>query len=281
MNTSSQTVWLGCFFLLSISAFAAEYKNFDEALREGSKLAREKQYAEAQTALEAALTLAKDDEARLKAYQALVLPYRQLPEIDKMLVAQEFIIAHSEQRARRSIAARDVASFLHQRGKVDVGIERYDARLQKDPRDLIALNILTVIHKNVRNDDLKAGEFQQRLDSVNLEWAEKVAKKHEATAAAATQQQAWNWKEAALAWIEAGDKEKALAAAKKSLAAPPEARSELLAFYWRDGLGQAFLRAGDAKAAVAQFEAAIALAPSKGHRDDVEKKLAEAKAANK
>ena len=281
MNTSWQFCWIVCFFLLSLSTFAAEYKSFEEALREGSKLARDKQFAEAQAALETALTMAKDDEAKLKAYQALILPYRQLPEIDKMLTAQEFIIAHTEKRPGRSLAARDVASFLHQRGKVDAGIERYDARLQKDPRDLIALNILAVLHKNMRNDDLKGSEFQQRLDSVNLEWAERLAKKHEAAAAAATQLQAWHWKEAALAWVDANDNDKELAAAKKSASGPPEARSDLLAFYWRDGLGQAFLKAGDAKAAITQFEAAAAIAPSKNHKDDVEKKLAEAKGANK
>lgn len=281
MNTFSRFgVAFGLFFL-SLSAFAADYKNFDEAMRDGSKLARDKQYPEAQAALETALTLAKSDEDRLKAYQALILPYRQLPEIDKMLAAQEFIIAHTDKRAGRSIAARDVASFLHQRGKVDAGVERYDARLQKDPRDLVALSILAVIHKNVRNDNLKGSEFQQRLDSVNLEWAEKLALKQEAAAAAATQQQAWHWKEAALAWLEANDKAKGLAAAKKSAAAPPEARSDLLAYFWRDGLGQAFLKAGDAKSAITQFEAAVALAPSKTHRDDAEKKLAEAKAADK
>ncbi|WP_254510934.1 tetratricopeptide repeat protein [Anatilimnocola floriformis] len=263
--------------LLALGASAAEYKNFDDALREGTKLARDKQFAEAQTALETALTLAKDDEARLKAYQALVVPYRQLPEIDKMLVAQDFIIAHSDQRSRRSLAARDLASFLHQRGKVDTAVERYEARLQKDPRDLLALNVLAVIHKNIRDDKLKGSEFQQRLESVNLEWAEKLALKHEAAAAAATQLQAWHWKEAALAWVDANDKEKALIAAKKSASAPPEMRSDILAFYWREGLGQAFLKAGDAKSAITHLEAAATLAPSKIHRDEVEKKIAEAK----
>lgn len=262
-------------------SFAADYKNFDEAMREGSKQLREKKFPEAQAALEAALKLAADDADREKAYQALVQPYRQLPEIDKMLEAQEFIIAHSDQRARRSLAASDVASFLHQRGKDDVGITRYEARLQKDPRDLVALNMLAALYRNSAAHRDQVDAMKQRVDSVNMELAQKVAEKHEATAAAAATTRAWSYKEAALAWLEANDKLKAHAAAKKSAASPPEARSGVLTYFWREGLGRAFLAVGDGKSAIPQFEAAIELAPGKGQRDDAEKKLAEAKALDK
>lgn len=273
---------LACIAVLALAApiCAADYKSFDEAFREGVKQLREKKYGEAQTALESALKLAKSDEDRLKAHEALVPAYRQLPEIDKMLETQEFIISHAEQRAKRSIAARDLASFLHQRGKVDQGLERFEARLAKDARDPVALHVLTVIYKNVRDDKDKAAEMEGRLTSLNLVLAQKLAEKHEASAAAASQLQAWNWKEAALAWLEAGDKERALAAARKS-AALTENRSPLLTFYWREGLGQAFLGAGDAKAATEQLEAAKAIAPSKLHQDNIVKKLAEAKGAGK
>lgn len=262
-------------------SFAAEFKNFDEAMREGMKQVREKQYAEAQAALEAALKLAANDEDRAKAYQALVPPYRQLPEVDKMLEAQEFIIAHSDQKARRSNAASDVASFLHQRGKDDAGIARYEARLQKDPRDLVGLNMLAALYRNSTAHRDQAEAMKQRVDSVNIELAQKVAEKHEAAAAAATNTKAWYYKEAALAWLEANDKLKAHAAAKKSAASAPEARSGVLAYFWREGLGRAFLAAGDGKSAIPQFEAAMELAPGKGQRDDAEKKLAEAKALDK
>lgn len=264
----------------SASAFAADFKSFDEAYREGAKQTRDKNFAAAQTALEAALKLAKDDNERLKAYETLVPAYRQLPEIDKMLEAQEFIIGHGEQKAKRSIAARDMASFLHQRGKVDQGIERYEARLQKDAGDLVALNALAVLYKIDRKHKDKATEIESRLTSQNLVLAQKQAEKHEAEGAVAGRLQAWHWKEAALAWIEAHDKVRALAAAKKS-AALSEDRSPLLTFYWREHLGQAFLAAGDAKAAIEHFEAAKALAPSKLHQDGIDKKIAEAKGAGK
>lgn len=262
-------------------SFAAEFKNFDEAMREGMKQVREKQFPEAQVALEAALKLAANDEDRAKAYQGLIQPYRQLLEIDKMLEAQDFIIAHSDQKARRSLAASDVASFLHQRGKDNVGIARYEARLQKDPRDLIALNMLAVLYRNSDKHRDQAEAMKQRVESVNIELAQKLAEKHEATAAAASTTKAWYYKEAALAWLEANEKLKAHAAARKSAASPPEARSGVLAYFWHEGLGRAFLAVGDGKSAIPQFEAAMELAPGKGQRDEAEKKLAEAKALDK
>lgn len=262
------------------TAFAADFKSFDEAYREGGKQLRDKKYAEAQTALEAALTLAKEDDDRLKAYEALVVAYRQLPEIDKMVEAQTFIINRAEQKAKRSIAARDLASFLHQRGKVDQGLEHFDARLKKDANDMAALSVLAILYRNVRNDKDKAAELEALVTSRNLVLAEKLAEKHEAAAAAASKLQAWHWKEAALAWVEANDKARALAAAQKS-AALSEDRTPLLTFYWRDGLGQAFLGAGDSKAAIEQYQAAKAIAPSKIHQDGIDKKLAEAKGAGK
>src|SRR5205085_854823 len=102
---------------------------------------------------EAALGLAKVDAQRLKAYQALVPAYRQSSEIDKMLAAQEFIIRHTDRRAGRSIAARDVVSFAFQRGKLDAITERYDAQLQKNPKDPAALSILAAIFTQTKRGD--------------------------------------------------------------------------------------------------------------------------------
>ena len=89
-----------------------KYRDFNDAMSQGARLLRDMQFAAAQEPLEAALKLAADDQARVRVYQALRQPYRQLPEIDKMLEAQEFILRHTAQKAGRSLAARDLASFL-------------------------------------------------------------------------------------------------------------------------------------------------------------------------
>ena len=88
---------------------------------------------------------------------------------------------------------------------------------------------------------------------------------------------AWHWKEAAVAWLAAGDKQKALAAAKQSAAAAPEARSDLLAHYWHRGLGDVFLKTGEPKLAIPQYEEAIKKTTIDGYIKDCRKSLDEAR----
>ncbi|WP_425616547.1 tetratricopeptide repeat protein [Anatilimnocola sp. NA78] len=258
---------------------AEDFKSFDDAMRAASKQLREKKYAEAQEPLEAAVKLAKNDEDKLKAYQALVPAYRLLPEVDKMLEAQEFVLRHAESRLTRSFAGRDLAVFLHQRGKSDWAIERYEAKLRDEPFDPAALGILTAIFMRQKKEDPSTPEFERRLKELDRKLATKLAEKLEKEAAAAPRTAAWSWKDAAAAWVEAGDNAKALAAARQSLAKGPEERTSILAFYWRQGLGNVFLKSGEPKEAITQFEAALGLATSDLQRKDIEKQLAELKAA--
>jgi len=261
------------------TAAAADYRNFSEAYSKGVRLLKEKKVAESQEPLEAALKLATDDDQRKNTYQALTSAYRQLPEIDKMLEAQDFIIRHSERHAGRSNAARSVVSFLFQRGKLDVAIERYEAELQKNADDPAAITILTELFAAHRKDAELAATYQERREKLDRELAEQLAKRLEKDAQAKPETASWDLKEAAHAWLEAGEKDKALAAAKLSAAGRPERRSEILSFFWHEGLGQAFQEAGDPKAAILQYELAIPLAPSQIHIDQINKRLALAKKA--
>src|SRR5713101_7720028 len=72
-----------------------KYDSADQAFRVGSAFRAGREYAKSQEPLEAALKLAPDDKYRLKVYQALIEAYRQLPDIDKMVEANEFILAKS------------------------------------------------------------------------------------------------------------------------------------------------------------------------------------------
>jgi tetratricopeptide (TPR) repeat protein len=251
-------------------------KEYSDALRAGAQLANDRKYAEAQASLETALKAAANGEQRTQVYQRLVPVYRQLPEIDKFLEAQDFNIRHAERRDRRSNAASDVASFLHQRGKLDAGIARYEAALKTNPKDPAALGVLTVIFSRAREDKARAATLTAQLEALDRELGTALARRLEKDADAAPQTAASLLKDAASAWLEAGDKAKALAAAKKSLAQPPEQRSTVLTYFWRNGLGDVFLAAGEPALAVQQFEAALPVAPT---RQSAEKKLAEARAA--
>jgi hypothetical protein len=117
------------------------------------------------------------------------------------------------------------------------------------------------------------------LEAVERELARGVAEQMEKSAEASPMTTASQLKDAAQLWLEAGDKAQAVAVAKRSASGPPEARSELLTFYWRDGLGDVFLNAAEPKLAVSQFEEALKVVKIEGQRKATEKKLAEAKEA--
>jgi tetratricopeptide (TPR) repeat protein len=203
-----------------------------------------------------------------------------LPEIDKFLEAQEFNIRHADRKSGRSRPARDVASFLHQRGKLDAGVERYEAALKANPKDPAALGVLTIIFSRLKEDKVRSADLSAQLAALDAELAAAAATRLEKDAEAAPRTAASLLKDAAVLWLEAGDKAKALAAAKKSLQQLPEQRGDLLVFYWRDGLGDVFLAAGEPAAASEQFQAAIAAAANLAtQRQATEKKLADAKAA--
>ena len=87
----------------------------------------------------------------------------------------------------------------------------------------------------------------------------------------------WHLKNAAVAWLEAGDKPKALAAAKKSAAGAPESRSGILTMQWNEGLGDVFLETGEAPLAIKHFESALASTNQPSLQKRIEKKLAEAR----
>jgi hypothetical protein len=114
---------------------------------------------------------------------------------------------------------------------------------------------------------------------VERELAAGVAQRLEREAEASPQSAASHLKDAAQFWLEAGDKPKALAAAKRSAASPPEERSSLLAYYWHDGLGDVFLAVSEPQLAMAQFEAALAITQIEPQRKATEMKLAEARKA--
>jgi tetratricopeptide (TPR) repeat protein len=272
-----------CLFLAlacSLTARAQEkYKDFDAAFNDAARRVRDGDYPAAIAPLEAALKLAKDDAQRMKAYQALVPAYQLLPQIDKLLAAQEFIIRHTDRRAGRSLAARDVVSAAFQRGKTDAIAERYEAQLKENPKDPAALTILTVVFTQTKRSDPRGPELKTQLDDLDLELAQKLAERLEKDAESAPRTSAAYLKDAATAWLEAGDKAKALAAAKKSAAGPPEQRTSILTYQWHSGLGDVFLQTGEPQLAIAQLEAALAATDQPALRKSVEKKMAEARGA--
>jgi hypothetical protein len=93
--------------------------------------------------------------------------------------------------------------------------------------------------------------------------------------------EAWHLKEAAAAWLKAGDKTKAVAAAKKSTAAAPEKRGSQLTYFYHRGVGDVFLDSGEPALAIPQYKLAIKVGTIAGYLKDTKLKLLEAEDAVK
>jgi len=77
--------------------------------------------------------------------------------------------------------------------------------------------------------------------------------------------------------LKAGDKVKALAAAKSSAASTAEKRGELLEYFWHRSLGDTFLDAGEPGLAIPHFEQALEKTKIDGYLKDTQQRLSEAR----
>lgn len=286
----------------NVSAVQAKYVNAEEAFAVGAAFFNARNYAASQEPLEIALQLAKDDKMRLRISDALVATYRELANVPKFIERAEFIIDKSDSDPKRSITRSQLLAFIHKHGKVDELIQRHEESLKKDPNNRTSLFILSDAYDNLKKDPKRAAEITERLIALEktqgkpqnvsksatlaaqyakLKKFKEAAELYEQIAPLDEKLAAWHWKEAANCWLQMNDNAKALEAARKSAKAPPEARSSVLVYYWRKGLGDIFLKSGDAGAAIPQYEDAIKNASGDIAKKECEKLLAEAKAKSR
>ncbi len=281
-------------------AAPTKFKSYEEAWSIGVGFHNARRFAESQTALEAAVKLAPNDELRLKAYEALLPVYRVVSESEKMLDACDFILRKTDSDPKRSLTRSALLSFAYERGKIDVVVQRYEKVLKKDAKDRTALYVLSELYDRVKRDPQLAADYTKRLLALSgasdapvdvptsaklaaqyvrqkeyrqgAELFEKIAPLDESLAA-------WNWKEAATAWLKVGEKEKALAAAKNAAASSAEKRSELLVHFWHRHVGEVFLATGEPALAITHLEKAIESTKIEGYVNDCKIALAKAREA--
>ena len=282
------------------AAFAAEpakYQSAQEAFSVGAAFYNSRNLAAAIEPLEAAFALSKDEDMKVRASRALMDCYRTQNDTGKMYTTVEYVVTNSRQPAERSIVRTSLMSFIHQRGKADEAAKRYESQLAADPRNRTALYLLGEVYVRLKEDHEKAAEILGRLveldkqegkpvdvrqqaelaeQYVKLKKFKEGAELFESVTTLDPKMAAWHWKEAATAWISAGDKPRALEAAKKSDASVPENRGELLVHFWHRALGDVYLEAGEPKLAIPHYEAAIANTSIEGYAKDCKAKLAEA-----
>lgn len=283
-------------------ATSSKYETFEQAYSVGVGFYNAGKFAEAQEPLEEALKLSDDVKKKVDINRALLSCYRLLPETDKMLTAAEYVITHSESTAEQSLTRTSLMSYIYQRGKTAEAVKRYEDQLKADPNDRTALYVLSEIYARLKTDPKKSAELIERLAALDKKSGKTLnvgqqaqlageyvkAKKfkegaelYETIAPLDEKLAAWHWKEAAAAWLKANDKKKALAAAKKSDAATPESRGDLLEHFWHKALGDIFLETGEPKLAIPHYEQAIARTKIDGYLKSSKEKLAEAQKAAK
>jgi tetratricopeptide (TPR) repeat protein len=288
--------WIALF--VSTEAYAQEFR---QALSKGQKLIGDGKLEEARTALEAALELAETDREKIDAHYFLMVPYRELKEIEPLQRSAEFIISKSEALTDHTSVRGVLLTFINNRGKMDGAIEQYEARLKKDADDRIALFLLTDAYGTYKREPKLSAEYGEKL--IALETKLKIKPYPNAHAEIARQMvlaerfkdaaeifeklvpmdegtEAWYWKEAAQAWLKGDEKVKALAAAKKS-ALKHEKRTELLTYFWRRGLGDTFLALNEPKLAIPHYEDALKHTKIELYLKETQAKLEDAKRAAK
>ncbi|MCC7423992.1 MAG: hypothetical protein IT428_27320 [Planctomycetaceae bacterium] len=290
-------------FLFAVSsAFSDEFKSAQEAYNAGAKAINEGNLAAARGPLEAALKQAPDDAFRLRVNRTLLIPYRELPDIEPMQRAAEYLITHSEQAAERSLTRRSLISFIHRRGKLPEAAKAYEERLKKNPDDRTVLFILVEAYAEPLKNPARSAELAERLAAVEkklgkgqdvaglAQQAQQYIKAGKAKEGAELYEQiapldaklaAWHYKEAAQAWLKSGDQKKAFAAARLAEGADPEARNDQLAFFFHKALADVFSETGHPKEAIPHYEEAIKLTKIDGYLKDCQARLAKAKGALK
>lgn len=277
-----------------------KYVSAEAAYSAGANFLNSGNLAAGREAMEEALKLAKNDIFRIKVNRALLIPYRELQEIGPMQKAGEYIIANSQQAAERSLTRDAVLAFVFKRGKLDAAIEEYEARLKNAPDDSAVLFLLAEAYGTYKKDPKRSAELLEKLAALDKKGGKgqdvagqaqlaqqyvkagkhkEGAEKYEAIAPLDSKLEAWHYKEAAAAWLKAGDKAKAIAAAKKSAVAPPEKRSELLTYFWSRGLADAFLDGGEPALAIPHYQAALASTTIEGYRKDTQARMQQAQNA--
>jgi tetratricopeptide (TPR) repeat protein len=263
--------------LLAAAAFPAQApKEAEAAYSEGARHINARAYKDAIGPLEKALSLAPDDAYRLKVYRALVPAYRTLSATEKMAEACEFLLRHSDQLTERRTTASSLAEFYFQRGLTDEQIKRYHGLHEKDKSDYAAAAMLSELARRARLKGADAEAYTKRYQEAERELAGKLAVAQEQAAGKGGAQATWAWKEAAVLWVTAGDRPKALAAATLAEATGPERRN-LLEHFWHAQLGDVYADGGKHAEAIKHFEKAIATTTIKGYQDTCRQKIEDAK----
>jgi tetratricopeptide (TPR) repeat protein len=283
---------------------AQETKDFQtpkEAYEVGLTFLRSKNLAKAQAALEAAAAMKPDAKLNQKILRALLQSYHKEEDYSKHKTTMEAVIRDPTSPAEKYVSRINLFSFLQARKKVEEAVEQYEEMLRKDRNDRTLLYILSGLYAEALRDPARAAAITERLAHATREATGKVdaqtteqlarqyvqagrtkdgAELYETLAGDDANGKSMHLKDAASAWLKAGEPDKAKAAAKRAAAAGPDQRSPLLTHFWHRHLGEVFLATGENRLAVEHLQKAIDNTNIEGYRKDCRELLEKAKKAS-
>ncbi len=264
-----------------------------EGLTVGSSFLRLRQYEKARAPLEQALRLASDDKMKARVNEMLLPVYYHAGETDKVISSLDVVMSNTESEVRRSNLRSAFIDYMKGSGKTEEVKNRYEARINANPNDQPAAEILVEIYTKLQPNAKRAGMLLDQITKslkeskgdnyltdqlanqyVKAGRAKEGAAMFEQLAANTPDKAEELYKSAAESWLKAGDKAKALAAAK---AADNSAPVEGLEVYRHRALGDVYLKCGQPALAIPHYEKAIAV-DTVGYAKDIKKSLAQAKA---
>ncbi len=279
-------------------AFAKDYQNSREAWNAGAGFMNAGNFAAAQEPLEAAFKLSDNEPEKMRIQRALVACYRLLPEPEKFIECNEYIILNSDHDATKSVTRSSLLSFMFQRGKIDQLEDRYQKNIKDKKQEELSHFMLSELYgRHKRNaalsikhteelakltNDSGGGMTATQVSELGRQYLtskkyKEAAEAYEKAAGLDERTASWNWKEAAGAWMKLKQPEKTLIAIEKAEKLGPDTRSDQLTYYWHKSLADLLLELNEPKRAIPHLEAALKKTTIEGYRKTCEADLARAR----
>jgi hypothetical protein len=275
-------------------AESRKYASFREATKAGYELKNAGKLPASRNAYEAALTFEATEREKCEVYRELMVIYPELGEWDSMYKATEHIVEHAPYPAFSSLSIRTMISLVYRKKMQDELFQRYEAKLEANPKDRTSLMILEMAVQQLMFDLPRRAGYLRRL--IELDIAEgktpdpemqtqlafllrlshkeaESAEMYQSISDSVKDYHSYCLAQAAESWQRAGEPEKAIAAANQASNLGPDVRASRSLYEWNRLLGDLFLKHLAKEPAKKHYTAALEHANIDAYRDQCREQL--------
>lgn len=274
--------------LATKDAVVTKYDDFDAALRAAYKARESGDWADAENALNQGFDLATSERRKSEIQQLLMTIYSKTDRPDLLFESAEYVAKYHPHPASVSITIRSLITSVRRLEWQTKLTARYEAALQENPKDRVALTIMEGYEYLVTRNYAKRRHYIDRMISLDKEEGRELnaemhrnrafmlrlerkyvesAQAYEEIADLDEPSRAYSLMFAAENWQRAKDKTKALAAAERADEMGPGARARKSLYQWHRSLGEVFLCLHQRERAIKHLAAAKEDAAIDAYRD--------------